>query len=117
MINLKKNNGITLVALIITIIIMFILAGVTISTTISNENGVITKAEEAKNKNTIAAEIELLEITWVSIYPKNPNITYEELAEKLGDKWSGSNINKHIENTDSHNKYEMTGDGKFSIKQ
>lgn len=84
MINLKKNNGITLVALIITIIIMFILAGVTISTTISNENGVITKAEEAKNKNTIAAEKEFLEITWASIYPKDPNITCKDLAIEVG---------------------------------
>ena len=44
---MKNNKGITLIALIITIIVMLILAGVSINMVIG-ENGVITKAEEAK---------------------------------------------------------------------
>lgn len=42
-----KNKGITLIALIITIIILLILAGVTISG-IANENGLFSKTKEAK---------------------------------------------------------------------
>ena len=45
----QKNgqNGITLLALVITIIVLLILAGITISTLVG-ENGIITKANEAK---------------------------------------------------------------------
>ena len=45
---LKRNeNGITLIALVITIIVLIILAGIAISMTIG-ENGIFTKAKEAK---------------------------------------------------------------------
>ena len=42
-----KNHGITLIALVITIIVLIILAGVTLSM-IVGENGIITKTKEAK---------------------------------------------------------------------
>ena len=44
---LKTNKGITLIALVITVIVLIILAGVTISM-LSGENGILTKAAEAK---------------------------------------------------------------------
>ena len=53
---MKKNNGITLIALIITIVIMLILAGVTISILINN--GIIGKAKDAKDKTAEAYEEE-----------------------------------------------------------
>ncbi|MCI8636320.1 MAG: hypothetical protein HFJ36_00335 [Clostridia bacterium] len=50
----KKQNGITLIALVITIIILLILAGITIAT-LSGDNGILNKAnlagEETKKKN------------------------------------------------------------------
>ncbi len=42
----RKNNGITLIALVITIIVLLILAGVTIAT-LTGENGILTRASEA----------------------------------------------------------------------
>lgn len=48
---LKKQNGITLVALVITIIVLLILAGVTISLTLG-ENGLLSRAQEGKNAHT-----------------------------------------------------------------
>lgn len=45
---LKGQNGITLVALVITIIVLLILAGVTISLTLG-ENGLITRAQQGQN--------------------------------------------------------------------
>ena len=42
-----RNKGITLVALVITIIVLLILSGVTISA-LSGENGIITNAIKAK---------------------------------------------------------------------
>ena len=42
----KTNKGITLIALVITIIVLLILAGVTIAT-LTGDNGTLTKAQEA----------------------------------------------------------------------
>ncbi len=52
---LKENKGITLVALIITIIVMLILAGVSISLVLG-QNGVLTQAKNA-NKSQIEAAL------------------------------------------------------------
>ena len=48
-INLRKNNGITLIALIVTIIILIILAGISIGT-LTGDNGIIKQAQTAKTE-------------------------------------------------------------------
>ena len=45
-----KEKGITLIALVVTIIVLLILAGVVLAT-ISGDNGVLNKATEAKEEN------------------------------------------------------------------
>ena len=58
---LKINKGITLIALVITIIMLLILAGVTIAT-LTGDNGILTKAQNAKEKNeqkTVEEQINL----------------------------------------------------------
>ena len=52
----NETNGITLIALIITIVVLIILATITIST-LTGENGILNKAQEAMNK-TNTAQIE-----------------------------------------------------------
>ena len=44
---LKKNNGITLIALVVTIIVLLILAGITINLAF-NSNGILKRASQAK---------------------------------------------------------------------
>ena len=61
----KSNKGITLIALVITIIVLLILAGVTIATLIG-DNGILTKANEAKEKNEIAEVKERAQLDIVS---------------------------------------------------
>ncbi len=51
---MKEQKGITLVALVITIIILLILAGISIAT-LSGDNGLFNRARQAKN-NTIDAQ-------------------------------------------------------------
>lgn len=46
---LKGQNGVTLVALVVTIIVLIILAGVSIAM-ILGDNGVVTQAQEAANQ-------------------------------------------------------------------
>ena len=53
----KGNKGITLIALVITIIVLLILAGVTIAA-LSGDNGILTRAKEAKEKTKQAQEDE-----------------------------------------------------------
>lgn len=46
---MKEQKGITLVALVITIIILLILAGISIAT-LTGENGLFSRAKQAKNE-------------------------------------------------------------------
>ena len=57
----QENKGITLVALVVTIIVLLILAGTT-NTMLMGENGIITKAVEAKRKTEEAIEKEMSQI-------------------------------------------------------
>ena len=54
---INKNRGVTLIALVITIIVLLILAGVSIAT-LTGENGVLTQAENAGTQTEIAEVIE-----------------------------------------------------------
>lgn len=54
---LKQQKGITLVALVITIIVLLILAGITISLTLG-ERGLLNMAKEAKNNYANASQYE-----------------------------------------------------------
>ncbi len=68
-INLEKckssNKGITLIALIITIIVLLILAGVTISQITGNESA-MEKATEAREKNEQGTELEAIKLATVN---------------------------------------------------
>lgn len=54
---MKQQKGITLIALVITIVVLIILAGVAISMTLS-DNGIFNRAREARDKYTNAARDE-----------------------------------------------------------
>ena len=53
--NYLKEKGITLIALVVTIVVLLILAGVSINA-IFSENGIIKRAQDAQNKMDQAAE-------------------------------------------------------------
>ena len=55
---MKKNKGITLVALVVTIVVLLILAGVSINLVLG-DNGIIVKAKEAKRKSAEASQNDL----------------------------------------------------------
>ena len=70
---MKKDNGITMVTLAVTIIILIILAGVSINTLVG-DNGIITMAEKAR-ENIMLAQTE---------EQKQLNELYEELEQNQG---------------------------------
>ena len=57
----KKQTGITLIALVITIIVLLILAGVSIAT-LTGDNGILKQANQAKENNNSAAVKEKVEV-------------------------------------------------------
>ncbi len=83
----KSCEGITLVALVITIIILLILAGVSIAT-LTGENGLLNRATEAKNETDIANIKEEIQTDILSEQAENEgNIsdnTLKGILEKYG---------------------------------
>ncbi len=63
---MKNKKGITLIALIITIIVLLILAGVSISMVVG-ENGILNRATDASQKTKIASEREAIELAMSEI--------------------------------------------------
>ncbi len=66
----EQNKGITLIALVITIIVLLILAAVTINT-LTGENGIITKASQASDETTIGQKIEQIELAILELISNN----------------------------------------------
>lgn len=64
---LKGQKGITLVALVVTIIVLIILAGVSIALVLGN-NGIATKAQTGANNYKEAAANESKELTNIEAY-------------------------------------------------
>lgn len=54
---LRRNKGITLIALVVTIIVLLILAGISIAM-LTGQNGILNRAAEAKEKTGVAQEDE-----------------------------------------------------------
>ena len=66
----KKTQGITLIALVVTIVVLLILAGITISLVFS-ENGIIAKAREAAEKTNQAVINEQVQMNELAGYMEN----------------------------------------------
>ena len=89
----QKNKGITLIALVITVIVLLILAGVTI-TALSGSNGILSNAVEAKKQTVIADVKEQAKVDILS-----------EQANKKGEALKDTEVEKILE------KYgEITGE-------
>ena len=75
--SLDKNKGITLIALVITIIILLILAGVSIAT-LTGPNGLLTRANEAKEQTQIQTDEELRRLTQMEAAMNLENTTHTD---------------------------------------
>ena len=79
---LKENKGITLIALVITIIVLLILAGVTIAT-LTGDNGILKKAGDAKTQTEQAKEDENLKIAIAGSYGTDGKLNLKDLKDNL----------------------------------
>ena len=74
---MKNQKGITLIALVITIIVLLILAGVSIAM-LTGENGLLTKAGTAKSQTNEAEAKEAVQIAIGTILANKNDPTYDE---------------------------------------
>ena len=76
----KKERGITLIALVITVIVLLILAAVSIAT-LTGENGILTRANEAKTETEEAKGDELRRLTALEAATHLSNEDYYDVNE------------------------------------
>ena len=92
---IKTNKGITLIALVITIIVLLILAGVTIAM-LTGENGILTKANNSKNETAKATAKEKVQTEVMASYGTDGKIDLNQLNKNLqnisGIKYNGNAI-------------------------
>ena len=96
---LKESKGITLIALVITIIVLLILAGVVIAT-LTGDNGILGKANEAKIKSDIAEVKEQAQLdiaNWTAEQLKNGQDTTlnDEKVKNIIESANQNNTNKY----------------------
>ena len=91
-----KQNGITLIALVITIIVLLILAGISIGA-ITGDNGIIDQAQNAKNDTEYSQWEEQIDVAIIDAESKHRNPTMDDVIEELKNKKvinDGSQVDK-----------------------
>lgn len=97
---MRKNKGITLIALVVTIIVLLILATISITLVMGN-NGIITRAVQAKEFTEIGEEKDLIGMGISSIVQQKEYSDDIELAKLVSEEINNSGTNKTI----SHGNY------------
>ena len=78
----KENKGITIIALIITIVVLLILAGVTIDLVVGNDN-LFDKARSTQKIQTVAGIKEALELEKVDIQVESKTVDLDNYLEQI----------------------------------
>jgi surface protein len=117
-----KEKGITLIALVITIIVLLILAGVTVAT-LTGDNGLLTKAGQAKGaaeQSNLEEEVQLALVESETDKYFNPNSSIEDKLKSIFEKSygqgnitvakSGKNYKAIVKDTKT--RYRIRYDGK-----
>ena len=118
---IKNSKGITLIALVITIVVLLILAAISL-TAIIGDDGILSTASKSKKNSISGKERELLDISVLNCYTNNKNktLTKNQLQAELDKKINEVGEAK-IETTDeiffkitfenTKNVYEIENDG------
>ena len=124
---INKQKGITLIALVVTIIVLLILAGISIAT-LTGENGLITKTNSAKEKTKQAEAEERVKIEVLGSYGTDGKIDIDLLNNNLkahitgltynGNKLSESNKIERLPATVVVDGYaiEIAENGRVTVK-
>ena len=96
--NRKKKNAITLLALVVTIVIMLLLAGVAIQMTMG-ENGLIAKSEQAQKAQAKAELYDTAKLSYTNLK-----------AKALENGEPNPQVELALSTTEFTNKYNVVGD-------
>ena len=91
--NERRENGITLIALVITIIVLLILASISIAM-ITGDNGIVDQANEAKEQTEITQWEEKIDMAILTAERDNRNPSMEDIIQELIDSNIISNENQ-----------------------
>ena len=94
---LRRNKGITLIALVVTIIVLLILAGISIAM-LTGQNGILNRASEAQEKTGTAQTEELVKLS-----------VTDAITQGLGEL-TDVNLKTALNNNIGEGKYEISGD-------
>ena len=134
----QKQEGITLIALVVTIVVLLILAGTSISM-LTGDNGIITNAQKSQMENTKSEVIEKMNMAYNAAYSEarikmatdagyQPSVHIAELAgivaKELGVTEETTDVPTEGINNGYHVYYKanetiitmLYGDRKFSLK-
>ena len=106
----NNKHGITLIALVVTIVVMLILAGITIQTAIG-EGGIINLANEAKEQQIIASykdRIGIVGINWSLNRVLDDTVTVDDLWQDMQDAKIINNKETDVEKVDEKGNYIIT---------
>lgn len=95
---INEDKGITLIALIVTIIVLIILAGVSISASLKEDNGIVNQSKEAKLQSEMSEEIDVLELSTLGAMKRNADYEVQK-----------DNLIKELDINVGSEKYEITG--------
>ncbi len=124
----KKSKGITLIALVITIIVLLLLAGVSIAV-LTGENGVLTQADKAKVEQSHAAIKDAISLAYneykiIISTSKNTKEVKEELKVASTNKVmiQGKQENQSITKNSTFKEFLLekeyiTADGKIQVEK
>ena len=106
---MKNSKGITLIALVITIIVLLILAGVSIAMLTGN-NGILTRANDAKTSNTNGEAVDRINLELNALYTA---VLADSKATFTAT--DASNITDTTKGTLKDAEYTVTGGGTKTI--
>lgn len=118
---LKETKGITLIALVVTIVVLLILAGVSINLILDN-NGVIAKAKDVKEKQIVAGEKDQISLAYAAcrtgenylattISSEEMETNLKELNQNVTVTEDGDDLK--ITFTDTQHKYTIAQNGEI----
>ena len=111
----RNERGVTLIALVVTIVVLLILAGVTIAT-LTGENGIIQRAVEAREKTEVATLEEKIKlITAESIINEYAGDSEEKTAQEIQNELNGQGENVLVVQWDKYIIYDLDKNKEYRV--
>ena len=104
---LKNKKGITLIALVVTVVVLIILAGVSINAVLG-DNGIIKKANQAASVTKEAEVKEAINRTILEFYLTDDYETLEDFLKAKAEDGSIDSVTKNVDGTLTVRKGEYT---------